>query len=102
MKYSEDCPNNAFFSDKLNAGINALKNGKAIGLDGIFTKEVKHFGPLVKMWILNMFNYCMAKKNIHKIWLKTCVIALLEPGKDPSLAKSFRPTSLLSYLYKLF
>ena len=42
------------------------------------------------------------RKNIRKIWLKACVIALLKPGKDPFLAKSFGPISLLPHLYKLF
>ena len=29
-------------------------------------------------------------------------MALLKPGKDPSIPKNFRPISLLSHTYKLF
>ena len=34
-------------------GIAALKNGKAIGLNGIFTEELKHFGQQAKNGCLN-------------------------------------------------
>ena len=91
-----------FSSNELDISINALKNGKAIGLDGIFNKELKHFGTRARMWLLNMFNTCLAQKSIPKIWLKARVIALLKPGKDPSMAKSFRPISLLCHPYKLY
>ena len=86
----------------LNSSINTLKNGKAIGLDNIFTEEIKHFGPLMRKWILQLMNRCMLTKTIPKIWRKTRIIALLKPGKDPAHAKSFRPISLLCHLYKLF
>ena len=44
--------------------------------------------------------------GLPKIWKKAHVIALLKPGEDPSISKSYRPISLLShtymYMYKLF
>ena len=33
-----------FTAQEFSDDIAALKNGKAIGLDGIFTEELKHFG----------------------------------------------------------
>ena len=39
--------------------------------------------------------------KICKIWLRSRVIALLKPGKDLALAKSYRPISLLSHSFKL-
>ena len=91
-----------FSPEELNISINTLKTGKAIGLDNIFNEEIKHFGPLMRKWILQLMNKCMLTKNIPKIWRKTRIIALLKPGKDPAHAKSFRPISLLCHLYKLF
>ena len=38
---------------------------------------------------------------IPKIWRKTKVIAIEKPGKDPRLAESYRPISLLTTCYKL-
>ena len=40
--------------------------------------------------------------KIPKIWRQAKVVALLKPGKDPSVAKSFRPIFLLCHTYKLF
>ncbi|KAJ8404683.1 hypothetical protein AAFF_G00335460 [Aldrovandia affinis] len=39
-----------FSLEELNTSINTLKTGKAIGLDNIFTEEIKHFGPLMRKW----------------------------------------------------
>ena len=50
----------------------------------------------------SLFNNCTETKKIPKIWRQAKVVALLKPGKDPSVAKSFRPISLLCHTYKLF
>ena len=98
----EPNPTSPFTALEFSNGIAALKNGKAIGLDGIFTEELKHFGQQAKKWSLELFNRCMETNRIPKIWRKSCVIALPKPGKDLSLPKSFRPISLLCHPYKLF
>ena len=41
-------------------------------------------------------------KKIPKLWRQAKLVALLKPGKDPSVAKRFRPISLLCHTYKLF
>ena len=55
-----------------------------------------------KKWLLQLYNQCLATRKLPKIWKKAHVTALLKPGKDPSLPKSYRPISLLSHTYKLF
>ena len=50
----------------------------------------------------SFFNNCTETKTIPKLWRQAKVVALLKPGKDPSVAKSFRPISLLCRTYKLF
>ena len=82
--------------------MNVLKNGKAPGLDDIQTELIKQFGPKARDWLLRFFNNCTESKKIPKIWRQAKVVALLKPGKDPSVAKSFRPISLLCHTYKLF
>jgi len=60
-----------------------------------------HFGMSAKRWILEMFNKCISKCQIPKLWHKARTIALLKPGKDPGDPKSYRPISLLCHTYKL-
>ena len=87
-----------FTAQELSNDIAALKNGQAIGFNAIFTEELKHFGQQAKKWLLELFNRSVETNRI----LKICVIALLKPGKDLSLPKSFRPVSLLCHPFKLF
>ena len=90
-----------FSLQELKCFIITLKNGKATGLNNILTEELKHFGPKALNWLLQLYNNCIATMKIPKTWLRSRVIALLKPGKDPALAKSYRPISLLSHSFKL-
>ena len=77
----------AFTAAELDIGIRVLKNGKAPGLDDIQTELIKQFGPKARDWLLRFFNNCTETKKIPKIWRQAKVVALLKPGKDPSVAK---------------
>ena len=92
----------AFTATELDIDIRVLKNGKAPGLGDIQTELIKQFGPKARDWLLRFFNNCAESKKIPKIWRQAKVVALLKPGKDPSVAKCFRPISLLCHTYKLF
>ena len=91
-----------FTAAELDIGIRVLKNGKAPGRDDIQTVLIKQFGPKTRDWLLSFFNNCTETKKIPKLWRQAKVVALLKPGKDPPVAKSFRPISLLCHTYKLF
>ena len=102
-KYSKDPGHTQPMTmDELEKGISSLKPGKAIGLDNIATEQIKAFGPAAKKWLLQLYNHCLTTNKLPKIWKKAHVMALLKPGKDPSIPKNFRPISLLSHTYKLF
>ena len=49
-------PTSPFTAQEFFNGIAALKNGRAIGLDGIFTEELKRFSQPAKKWLLELFN----------------------------------------------
>ena len=83
-------------------GIRVLKNGKSPGMHDIQTELIKQFGPPARDWLLRFFNNYTDTKKLPKICRQAKVVALLKPGKDPSVAKSFRPISLLCHTYKLF
>ena len=46
-------------------------------------------------------NNILVSNKFPKLWRKSKVIAILKPGKDSSLHKSYRPISLLCHTYKL-
>ena len=85
---TDDCNPNftkPFCLTKLKQCINSLKNGKAGGLDNIMIEEVKYFGHKALVWLLQLFNNCLASMGIPKIWLRLRMVALLKPGKDSSI-----------------
>ena len=92
----------ALTAEELDIGTRVLKNDKAPGLDDIQTELIKQFGPKARDWLLRFFNNCTETKKMPKLWRQAKVVALLTPGKDPSVAKSFRPISLICHTYKLF
>ena len=91
-----------FTMDELDTALKHLKAGKAAGLDDLCPEVIKHFGIKAKSWLIALFNTCATTYRIPKIWSKARVISLLKPKKDPNLATSYRPISLLSILYKLY
>ena len=91
----------AFTAEELDIGIRVLKNGKAPGLDDIQTELIKQFGPKARDSLLRLFNNCTETKKIPKLRRQAKVVALLKPGKDPSVAKGFRQIALLCHTYKL-
>ena len=73
-------------------------------LDEILTEEIKNFGPATTQWVLSLLNACARTHRLPRLWRQARVVALLKPGKDPSISKSFRPISILilCHLYKLY
>ena len=89
-----------FITEELDEALKTIKPGKASGLDGISAEMVLHFGPNTRKWLLALYNTSATTFKIPKIWRKAKVVALLKPGKNPELPKSYRPISLLCVLYK--
>jgi hypothetical protein len=78
-----------------------MKAGTAPGYDRIHPEFLKNIGPKARTWMSNFFSRITVVNAIPKIWRKAKVIAIEKPGKDPTLAASYRPISLLSVCYKL-
>ena len=83
-------------------GVKALKNNKAAGLYDMLCEQIQHFGEATLRWLLQMMSSILKTQKYLKLWRKSKVIAILKPGKDSTLPKSYRPISLLCHTYKLF
>ena len=90
-----------FPEEEISAALQKTKPATAPGYDNIHVEFLKNLAPKARMALSKFFSRIMATHSIPKIWRKTKVIAVEKPGKDPSLAASYRPVSLLSVCYNL-
>ena len=65
-------------------------------------EQLKHIGPKAHKWLLTMQKICFMENKIPTIWRQSKIIAILKPGKDSSIAKNYRPISLLCHTYRLY
>ncbi|XP_058449145.1 uncharacterized protein LOC131429116 [Malaya genurostris] len=82
--------------------IKTSKNMKAPGFDNILNIELKHMSFEFFNHLATIFNQCLRFSYFPSLWKSAKVIPIMNPGKDPSSSKSYRPISLLSGLSKLF
>ena len=85
----------------MDAVLHNMKEGSAAGYDNILPEFLKHLGPKAKSWLASFCTRVIREKRMPRIWRQAKVIAIPKPGKDPNLAASYRPISLLSVCFKL-
>ena len=49
-----------------------------------------------------MLSKCLTESKIPKLWSQSKIIAVLKPGKDSAIPKSYISISLLCHIYKLY
>ena len=91
-----------FSEEEYRNGVAILKNNKASGRDEILVEQLKNLGPKSHRWLLPMLNKCFMENKIPTLWRQSKIIAILKPGKDSVIPKSYRPISLLCHTYKLY
>ena len=91
-----------FSADEYRKGVATLKNNKAAGRDDVLVEQLKNLGPNAHKWLRAMLNNCFIDNKIPTIWRQSKIIAILKPGKDSAVPKSYRPISLLCHTYKLY
>jgi len=91
----------AFTVDEIYQALQNMKAGTAPGYDHVHPEFLENLGPRAQTWLSRFFSRIIIANAIPKTWRKTKVIAKEKPGKDPRLAESYRPISLLSKCYKL-
>ena len=88
-------------NDELVNALKCVKLGIAPGYYNIHPEFWKQLGPRGYDWLADFFTRVCHESQIPRIWRQAKVIALEKPGKDPKLAFSYRPISLLSVCLKL-
>ena len=77
-----------------------LKDGKAPGIDNIILK--KAIGTGFYKVLARAFTKSLKLGFIPHVWKVAVLCMLIKPGKPPSQTTSYRPSSLLSAIMKLF
>ena len=75
--------------------IKAMKSKRSAGPDGLSMLQLKHLGPKAIGHLCAIFNASVSRCWIPAIWKTAHIVPLPKPGKDASLAASYRPVSLL-------
>ena len=91
-----------FSKDEYRKGLATLKNNKAADRDTVLVEQLKNLGPKAHKGLHSMLNNCFIDNKIPTIWGQSKIIAILKPGIDSAIPKSYRPISLLCNTYKLY
>ncbi|GFU99884.1 probable RNA-directed DNA polymerase from transposon X-element [Trichonephila clavipes] len=89
------------FPSELITYIKKIKIKKSPGRDGITNKMIKNLPLITVFKITNIINNMFKLRYFPNAWKTAVVIPILKPGKNPTLADSRRPISLLPILSKL-
>lgn len=79
-----------------------IKPLKSPGCDEIQNILLKKLPDEALIALSNLYNNCLSLGYFPIKWKKASIIPIAKPGKDPTLAKNYRPISLLCTLGKLF
>lgn len=97
----QDASLNASFSvSELKKAISKVKV-TATGKDRISYAMLKHLSNEALNTVLELFNKVWDQGKIPKSWKMAVIIPIRKPGKDPTVASSYRPIALSSHLGKV-
>ena len=86
----------------LHTAVKRMNKKSAPGYDGIFSTAITEAGDAIYPALIALFNNCIRKGIMPKIWKLAWVKPLRKPGGDARDPKNTRPISILPTLAKLF
>jgi hypothetical protein len=87
--------------DELEYALSSVKNGKAVGPDGLTTDLLKISKEEGLNAVVDLFNKILESEEIPSQWYDSTIILIHKGGDKKDIAK-YRPITLTSHLYKLF
>ena len=80
-----------FTEEEYKKGIATLKTKKEACIDNVLVEQQKNLGPRAQRWLHSMLNVCFTENRITEVWRQSKIIAILKPGKDSAIPKSYIP-----------
>lgn len=80
--------------------VSRLDKKSSAGPDSIHYTHLKYMPDNFKQFFVDFLNYLLGGGHIPEHWKTTHIVPLLKPGKDPALAKSYRPIALTPCILK--
>jgi hypothetical protein len=88
--------------DEVQEAIRGLKVAKAPGPNGILNRALKHLPKQAVSLLVQIFNAVFRTYHFPSKWKHARVMSIVRQGKDPTQPSSYRPSSLLDTIGKLF
>ncbi|GBM11529.1 Retrovirus-related Pol polyprotein from type-1 retrotransposable element R1 [Araneus ventricosus] len=101
LDYSGDDSASPFSLQELKGVIHTLAKKKAPGLDGVTNELLRTIFARCPFLLLDLYNKCLQLSCFPDCWKEAKLVLLSKPGKDQSLASSYRPICLLSGMSKV-
>ena len=97
-----DC-DSPFTMAELNIVLRSLSRGRAPGPDSITTEMLKGAPHILKLFLLDHFNHCVATSSTPDSWALSEVVMLVKKiQNDTRDLSNYRPISLTNSMYKIF
>ena len=97
-----DC-DSPFTMAELNIVLRSLSKGRAPGPDSITTEMLKGAPHILKLFLLDHFNHCIATSSTPDSWALSEVVMLVKKiQNDTRDLSNYRPISLTNSMYKIF
>jgi hypothetical protein len=87
---------------EITKAIKGLNVGEAPRPNGMPNRVLRHLPKRAITFLTKVFNAVLRNQYFPPIWKDAGVLHIMKTGKDPTLPLSYRPTSLVDTVGKLF
>ena len=85
-------------TSQVQEAIKQSKNNNSQGSVKLYSRHLKHIGPLGLAFLTSMFKTALNKNIIPHTWKLANIVPIPKPNEDTDKDTSYRPTSLISVI----